>query len=148
MAPADHHDAQLKGTVDVIYAYEPTIAVALSSQPVRKLHGSVYAQMLSPNPISLSVISTEFLKKHPETARSLIRALERGMAYMKRDDSRTRRILEEEMKLSRQAADRCVFLYMVGHEQIDSALLQRFANMLTGIGELEEHVNIESLIYP
>jgi len=148
MAPADHLDALLKGAVDVIYAYEPTIAVALSSQPVRKLHGSVYAQMLSPNPISLSVISTEFLKKHPETARSLIRALERGMAYMKQDDSRTRRILEKEMKLSRQAADRCVFLYMVGHEQIDSALLQRFANILTGIGELEEHVNVESLIYP
>jgi NitT/TauT family transport system substrate-binding protein len=148
MAPVNHLDALLEGVVDVIYAYEPTIAVALSSQSVRKLYGSVYAQMLSPNPISVSVISTEFLKKHPETARSLIRALERGMAYMKEDDSRARSILEKEMKLSRQAADRCVFLYMVGHERIDPALLQRFANILADSGELEEHVNVENLIYP
>jgi len=147
MPPADHLAALLEGSVDVIYAYEPTIAIALSKGGVKQLHGSVYADMLSPNPISVSVISTAFLQKHPETAAKVIRALERAMNYMKEQDRETRQILVKRMKLSEDAANRCVFLYMLGHEQIDSALFQRFADMLTGLGELKGHVRVDSLVY-
>lgn len=147
MAPANHLDALLEDSVDVIYAYEPTIAIALSKGGVKQLHGSVYAEMLSPNPISVSVISTAFLQRCPETAVKVIRTLERAMNYMKEEERETRRILVKRMKLSEDAANRCVFLYMLGHKQIDLALLQRFADMLTAVGELKGHVKVDSLIY-
>ena len=147
MAPANHLDALLKGSVDVIYAYEPTIAIALSKGAVKKLYGSVYADMLSPNPISVSVVSTSFLRCHPETAAKVICALERAMKYMREQDKETQSILAEQMKLSRDAANRCVFLYMLGHEQIDLAVFQRFADMLTELGELKGHVVVDSLVY-
>jgi len=147
MSPQNHLAALLKGSVDAIYAYEPTIAIALSKGAVKQLHGSVYAEMLSPNPISVSVVSTTFLQKHPETAAKVIHALERAMNYMKEQDRETRHILVKQMKLSKDAVNRCVFLYMLGHEQIDPAIFQRFADMLTSIGELKGHVRVDDLIY-
>ncbi|MHC4572128.1 MAG: ABC transporter substrate-binding protein [Planctomycetota bacterium] len=145
--PANHLAALNEGSVDAIFAYEPTIAIALSKGGVRQLHGSVYAEMLSPNPISVSVVSTAFLQEHPETAVNVIRVLERAMDYMKEQDTETRQILAKQMKLSEEAASRCVFLYMLGHEQIDSALFQKFADMLTNLGELKGHVKVDNLIY-
>jgi len=145
--PANHLAALNEGSVDAIFAYEPTIAIALSKGGVRQLHGSIYAEMLSPNPISVSVVSTAFLQNHPETASKVIRTLERAMDYMKEQDRETRQILVKRMKLSEEAASRCVFLYMLGHEQIDSALFQSFADMLTELGELKGHVKVDSLIY-
>ena len=147
MSPQEHLAALLQGQVDVIFAYEPTIAIALSGDGVRQIHGSVYAQMLSPNPISVSVVSTAFLQKHPEAAIKVIRALEKAMNYMKQQDKEARQLLIERMKLSDDAANRCVFLYMLGHEKIDSALLQRFADMLTALGELKGSVKADTIIY-
>jgi ABC-type nitrate/sulfonate/bicarbonate transport system substrate-binding protein len=147
MSPANHLDALQKGSVDVIYAYEPTIAIALSTGDVARLHGSVYADMLSPNPISVSVVSSRFLQRHPQTAAKVISALERAMEYMTDKDKETRSILMRKMNISRDAANRCVFLYMLGHEQIDSAVFQRFANMLTEIGELRGCIKVDSLMY-
>jgi len=147
IVPANHLAALLEGSVDVIYAYEPTIAIALSKGGVKQLHGSVYAEMLSPNPISVSVASTAFLQKHPETAAKVIHALERAMNYMKEQDKEARQILVKRMNLSEDAVNRCVFLYMLGHEQIDSALFQRFADMLTALGELNGHVMVDSFVY-
>ena len=147
MSPVNHLDALQKGSVDVIYAYEPTIAIALSTGDVKKLHGSVYADMLSPNPISVSVVSSTFLQRHPKTAAKVISALQRAMEYMREQDGVARSILAEQMDLSREAANRCVFLYMLGHEQIDSAVFQRFADMLTELGELKGCVTVDSLMY-
>ncbi|UCC21887.1 MAG: ABC transporter substrate-binding protein [Planctomycetota bacterium] len=147
MSPASHLDALQKGSVDVIYAYEPTIAIALSTGDVKKLHGSVYADMLSPNPISVSVVSSRFLQRHPKTAAKVISALQRAMEYMREQDGVARSILAGQMNLSREAANRCVFLYMLGHEQIDSAVFQRFVDMLTELGELKGCVTVDRLVY-
>lgn len=147
MPPQDHLAALLQGQVDVIFAYEPTIAVALSAGGVKKIHGSVYARMLSPNPISVSVVSTEFLQKHPQTAVKVIRALEKAMKYMKQHDKEARRLLVERMNLSADAANRCVFLYMLGHEKIDPPLLQQFADMLTALGELKATIKTDTILY-
>ena len=69
------------------------------------------------------------------------------MNYMRDHDAEARQILVEQMKLSEDAASRCVFLYMLTHEQIDSAVLQRFADMLTELGELKGRVIVDGLVY-
>jgi ABC-type nitrate/sulfonate/bicarbonate transport system substrate-binding protein len=147
MSPVKHLSALLEGLVDAVHAYEPTIATALSGKGVKELHGSVYAEMFSPNPISVSVASAAFLEEQLETAGKVIGALERAMKYMKEEDGETRDILAKAMELSEETAKSCVFLYMLGHEQIDPAVLQGFADMLTAVGELKGQVNAEGLLY-
>lgn len=147
LPPAQHLGSLKAGFVDAVHAYEPTIAIALSKGGVRKLRGSVYAAMLSPNPISVSVVSAEFLKNHPKTAAKTISALQRACKFMKENDTETRSILLKQMKLSKDAANRCSLLYMLPHDQIDPANFQRFADILTELGEISRPIRTKPLIY-
>ena len=103
--------------------------------------------MLSPNPISVSVVSAEFLKNHPKTAAETIAALERACKFMKENDTETRSILLKQMDLFQEVANRCSLLYMLPHDQIDSANFQRFADILTELGEIKGTIQADTLLY-
>jgi len=139
--------ALVEGSIDALHAYEPTTAIAMSKGGVRQISGSVYAEMLSPNPQGVAAVSTAFLTAHPLVAKKLIRALERGMVYMKEHDAESRKILVSRMKLSEDAAKRCVFLYMLPHSDIRSDILQQYADLLTGLKELDGHVDVQTILY-
>lgn len=145
LPPSAHLSSLSIGFVDAAHAYEPTIA--LSKGGVKKLHGSVYADLLSPNPISVSVVSTEFLKNHPQTTAKTIAALERAAKFMKENDTETRSILKKQMDLSKDAANRCSLLYMLPHDQLDPANFQRFADILTELGEIEKRISTTNILY-
>jgi len=147
LLPAEHLDALKIGFVDAVHAYEPTIAVALSQGSAEVLHGSVYAAILSPNPISVSVVSADFLKNHPQTAAKTISALQLAAAFMKENDKETRSLLAKYLKISQDAANRCSLLYMLPHDKIDPANLQQFADILTDLGELNAHLSADTLLY-
>ncbi len=148
LPPSTHLGSLQVGFVDAVHAYEPTIAIALSKGGVRKLHGSVYAAMLSPNPISVSVVSAEFLKNHPNTAAKTISALQQACKFMKENDKETRSILLKQMDISKDAANRCSLLYMLPHDQIDPANFQRLADILTELGEIEKRIATTNILYP
>jgi len=147
LQPSQHLDSLKVGFVDAVHAYEPTIAIALSKDGVKKLHGSVYAAILSPNPISVSVVSAEFLKNHPKTAAKTISALQQACKFMKENDTETRSILLKQMALSKDAANRCSLLYMLPHDQIDPANFQKFADILTELGEIKGPIQADTLLY-
>jgi NitT/TauT family transport system substrate-binding protein len=145
--PQNHLTALLKGSVDAIHSYEPTTAIALSKGGVRQLYGSVYADMLEPNPQGVAVISTRFVKQHPREAKKVIRSLERAMVFMREHDSESREILAKRMNLDTAVATRSVFLYMLPHKEIDHVIVQRYADMLTHLGEIKGQIKMDSLIY-
>lgn len=145
--PQSQLAALQEGSIAALHAYEPTTAIALSSGDVRMLHGSVYAEMLEPNPQGVAVVSAEFAKSSPEKAASTIRALERAMTFMTENDAESRTILSNRLGLPQAVADTMIFLYMVGHDDISSATLQSYADMLTELGELPENLDVTELIY-
>ena len=147
MPPQNHITALLEGSVDAVHTYEPTTAIALSRGGVRQLYGSVYADMISPNPQGIAAAGTSFVTKYPQAAAKVVHALEKAMVFMKEHDIETRQILIKRMQLSEGTANRCVFLYMVPHKKIDMVVFQRYADMLTDIGELNGHVDVKKLIY-
>lgn len=147
MPPQNHLTALLEGSVDAVHAYEPTIAIALSRGGVRQLYGSAYAEMLDRNPQGVAVISARFVQEHPETARKVIRALERAMAFMREHETEARQILAKRMNLNPAVADRSVFLYMLPHREIDASIFQRYSDMLTELDELKGRVSVDGLLY-
>ncbi|MBI2192043.1 MAG: ABC transporter substrate-binding protein [Planctomycetes bacterium] len=147
MPPQNHLTALLEGSVDAVHAYEPTIAIALSRGGVRQLYGSAYAEMLDRNPQGVAVISVRFAQEHPETARKVIRALERAMVFMREHEAEARQILARRMNLQPEVANRSVFLYMLPHREIDSSIFQRYSDMLTELGELKGRVTVDGLLY-
>ena len=136
-----------EGSIAAVHAYEPTTAIALSNGEARALHGSVYAEMLEPNPQGVAVVSARFASEYPGIAASAIRALERAMDFMKESDAGSRAILSSRLDLPDAAADAMIFLYMVGHGDIPTATLQSYADMLAELGELPESLDVSELIY-
>lgn len=147
MPPQNHLTALLEGSIDAVHAYEPTIAISLSRGGVRQLYGSAYAEMLDQNPQGVAVVSTDFLQEEPQTARKVIRALERGMVFMREQDAEARQILARRMSLDPAVANRSVFLYMLPHGEIDASIFQKYADMLTELGELQDSISVEGLLY-
>lgn len=147
MPPQNHLTALLEGSVDVIHAYEPTTSFALTKGGVRHLYGSIYADMISPNPQGVAAVGTSFIAKNPEIANKVIRAFERAMIFMKEHDTETRQILAKRMNLPDAVAKRCVFLYMIPHKEINIPIFQRYADMLIDIGEISSHIKVDNLIY-
>ena len=145
--PQSQLAALLEGSIAALHAYEPTTAIALSNGEARILHGSVYAEMLEPNPQGVAVVSSRFASEYPEKAASAIRALERAMDFMRENDAASRTILVSRLELSEAAADAMVFLYMVGHEDVSETTLQNYADMLTGLGELPASLDVSEMIY-
>jgi ABC-type nitrate/sulfonate/bicarbonate transport system substrate-binding protein len=145
--PQNHLTVLLGGSVDAVHAYEPTIAIALSHGGVRQLYGSVYAEMLDRNPQGVAVVSSKFIDEHSETAKKVIGALERAIVFMREHEVEARQILAKRMNLEAPAANRSIFLYMIPHREIDVSILQRYADMLTELGELKSRVEVDNLLY-
>lgn len=144
--PQNQLTALLEGSIDVLHAYEPTTAIALTRSGVRQLYGSVYADMLEPNPQGVAVVSSKFLKGHPDEASKVMKALERAMLFMKENEAKSRQILAKRLKLNEKVAQRSVFLYMVPHKDIDARVFQKYADMLSDLGEIRGHLKVEPLI--
>lgn len=147
MPPQNHITALVEGSMDAVHAYEPTTAIALSRGGVRQFYGSVYAEMLDKNPQGVAAVATSFLQEHPDAAKKVIRALERGMVFMREQEAEARQILGVRMKLEPSVANRSVFLYMLPHNEIDASILQTYADMLAGLGELKTTVRVDGLLY-
>lgn len=147
MPPQNQLTALLEGAIDALHAYEPTTAIALNKGGIRKLHGSVYADMLDPNPQGVAVVSSKFEKEYPQTAKKLIRAMEKAMVFMREHDAEARQIMAKRLKLDESVAKSSVFLYMLPHKEIDRTVFQSYADMLSGLGELKGKVSVDSLIY-
>ena len=145
--PQTQLGALLEGSIDALHSYEPTTAIALARGGVRKLFGSVYAELLEPNLQGVGVVSARFLREQPETARKVIRALEKAMAFMRQNEAETRQILGRRLKLEERVAQTSVLLDVQPHVEIDRGALQKYADMLSGLGELKGQVNVDGLIY-
>ncbi len=139
--------ALVEGSVAALHCYEPTTAIALSKGVARKLHDSVYAEMLDPNPQGVAVVSAKFMQEHPQTAKKVVHALERGMVFMREHDTEARQIMAKRLKLDDAVAKQAVFLYMLPHKDINAAVFQKYADMLTDLQELKGHVKVDGLLY-
>jgi NitT/TauT family transport system substrate-binding protein len=147
IAPDQNIDALTEGKVDAIYAYEPTVTAAAATPLLRKLYGSVYAALLSPNPISVSAINSGFAKEHPKTAASLITAFERAFDFLITNDEESRALLAKRTGLPQNVAEQCNLLYMLPHRKIDPENLRKFALLLEQIGEIKHPIKTETIIY-
>ena len=144
--PQNQITSLLAGNVDALHAYEPTIAIGME-KGLHRLYGSVYADMLEPNPQGVAVISTKFLNDHPSIASKIISVLEHGMVFMREDETEARKILAKRLNLEASVANRSGFLYMLPHNEIDSIIFQKYADMLVSLGEINGNIDVNSLLY-
>ena len=136
------------GAVDALFAYEPVTTTALVHGGYRQLFGSVYADLLNPCPIGASVISREFERDHPELAARAVHALQQGVDYMAAHPAESRTLLTKYIKLPPEIAARVNVADVTLSNQVDTANLQQFIDLLYQTGEIGERIDAHRLVDP
>ncbi len=147
IVPANQLPALYEGSIDALHAYEPTTAIALQSGNAKKLYSSIYAEQLNHNPQGVALISTKFISENPQLAKKTIKAFNQASDFISQNDAKTREIVVKYVKVDKSVADNVVFLYMSRSDKINKNVLQSYADMLYDIGEMENKIDVSTLLY-
>ena len=139
-------NALAKGEVDAVHAYEPALTIGILKFKFKKLHGSLYADQLSPNPIGVAAVNQAFVNNRPDVAKRAIAALDEANKYIRDNPAHARRILEQYTKAEKDLADNMNIMPMSQHSEIDSENLENYLQILKDINENKTTLNAKDLI--
>lgn len=148
LPPASHISALQSGAVDVLFAYDPTLTTLLQQGGFRRLHGSVFVAMLSPSPISSSIISRKFEREHPEAARRFVQALDQSVQMARQDPAEARLSLTNYTKLPLEVIPHVSLVADTLSTETSESSLQQFIDLMVDIGELPKKIAAKDLLSP
>ena len=147
LPPPSHLSALESGAVDALLAYEPTLTTSLSKGN-RRIFGSIYVDLLSPSPISASVVSRDFEKKYPEAAEAFISVIDEAVRAIRASPQEARPSLANYTKLPPDVIPKVNLVEDVLSTELNTGNLQAFIDLLVQIGELPKPVSASALVKP
>jgi len=148
LAPPAQLSALASGAVEALYAYEPTLTVALSKGGFRAISPSIYCSMLEPCPLVVSIIDRDFERKHPKEAAAAIGAINDAVTLMKKDPAKASESLVPYTKIDAGIAHKVSLQNMTVTGEMNVPNLQQFINILVDIGELQSAISADKLLAP
>lgn len=148
LAPQAQLSSLDSGAIDALFSYEPVTTTALVHGGYRALFGSVYADLLNPCPIGVSVISRGFERSQPQVAHRSVEALQDGIRYMAAHPDEARSLLPKFTKLPPEIAARVNISDVTLQNQVEVANLQAFIDLLYTAGEIPEKIDAHRLVDP
>jgi ABC-type nitrate/sulfonate/bicarbonate transport system substrate-binding protein len=136
LPPSSQLSALESGSVDALLAYEPTLTIALRQGDFRQLYGSIYAALQSPSPISASIISRDFERKHPEEAKRFINALDEAVKSIRSDKTTALYSLTNFTKVPANIVTNVNTLDDTSSSEVDQECLRHFISLMEKIGEI------------
>ena len=96
LPPQTHIEALASGQVDALYTLEPLVTVAIIKGIGEMLiQGSNSTYIVNPFPGGTYIVSTEFYKQHPTTARKVIDAIYRAVDFIRSNEVEARKYYEK-----------------------------------------------------
>ncbi len=148
LAPQAQLSSLESGVVDALFSYEPVTTTALVHGGYRALFGSVYADLLNPCPIGVSVISRDFERSQPQLAQRSVKVLQDGILFMAAHPADARALLPKFTKLPQEIAARVNVSDVTLQNQVDVANLQAFIDLLYASGEIPQKIDAHRLVDP
>lgn len=147
LPPTTQLQALSSESIHALLAFEPTTAIAIESGNYRKLYSGVWAEIMNHNPLGVAVISNKFIQEKPNLAKKTVEVFDKAHRFMITNDQETRTIIAKYVQLKPEIADRVVPLYFGQNKDIDPILLQQFIDLLVDIGEINNRVEAQVIIY-
>lgn len=145
LPPPSHLSALETGAVDALLAYEPTLSTALD-QGARRIFGSIFADLLSPSPISSSVVSRKFASEHPDVFKKFAAVLDQAITQIRHDTASCRPSLVTHTKITPQVAEMVNLVPDVLSSELKPDAVQAFVDLLVSLGELPKKVDAHALL--
>jgi NitT/TauT family transport system substrate-binding protein len=146
LAPAAQLASLESGAVDALFSYEPVTTTALVHGGSRALYGSVYADLLNPCPIGVSVISRNFERKNAALAARSVRVLQEGIQFMAAHPQEARTLLPKFTRIKPEIAARVNVSDVTLQNQVDVRNLQQFIDLLYDSGEIPQKIDAHRLV--
>ena len=145
LPPPSHLSALSAGSVDALFAYEPTLRVA-ENGGAKRIFGSVFVALGDPSPISASVVSRTYERHNVEEVKKFAVVLDRAIRAIREDPAAARQTLIAHTKLAPEVAPKVRLVADVLSTETDPALVQRFVDLLVQIGELKSPIEAIRLL--
>ncbi len=147
--PQNHITALEAGSVDALYAYEPTLTIALEVAGARRIAGSIYAELSANTPVAAGMIRAELVATDKKTADKIVKAIDRANSFINADenDKTVREIAMKSFNLQQEVADTVSLPYMGVSNNVDTAAFATFVDLLVTIGELKASPDLSTMFY-
>jgi ABC-type nitrate/sulfonate/bicarbonate transport system substrate-binding protein len=134
------------GAIDALFSYDPLVLT--SEGRYRALSNSVYAELIEPCPLGVSVVARDFERAHRQTAARTTSALQQAIAFMGAHPNEVKPLLPRFTKMLPETAARVNVADITLSNDVDAAVLQRFIDLLHEIGEIPERIDAHRLVDP
>ncbi len=135
------------GAIAALFSYDPLTLIAEPGL-YRALTGSIYAELVEPCPVGVSVISRAFERAQPESAARAAAVIQEAIAYTGAHPREATALLPRFTRMTPEMASRVNVTDITLSNDVDAAVLQRFIDMLHQIGEIPESIDAHRLIDP
>ncbi len=136
LPPNAHLSALESGAVDALLAYDPTLTIALKQGGFRQVFGSIYAALLSPNPISATIISRDFERKNAQATKQFIQGLDEAITFIRSNRAVALSSLTNYTKVPADVAPYVNTLDDSLSIEVDEKNVQDFIGLMESIGEV------------
>lgn len=150
IAPQLQPQALEAGSVDAIYAFDPTATISLENFDTKILHTLDRTSIFSIDPYygGSLIISTRFTKENPKTAIKTIKALDKAVDYVNSNDVESKLILAKYTPLDEELAPKLRGkFFFLKPEEINENILQRQANLFFDRGVIKDNVVVEGIVF-
>lgn len=144
--PSLHLQSLAKGEVEALHAYEPTVTLGLIQQGYRRLHTSIYAEQLSPNPIGVAAVSAKWYAANKAAGQALFRALDRAVHYIATNPEAARVILSVYTGAPASVTEKMHIMPLSTSDAIDRENLGAYIDILQELGEISSPVPVASIV--
>ncbi len=147
LPPSQQLAALSAGSIDALFAYEPTVSTGLVSNKMRKVYGSVYAELVEHNPLGAGLLTTKFITEHPQEAQKVVAALNRAYDYIRTNEKETREITASIFKFSPEVTNAVSLCYTNHSDQMDKGTVDKLVNLFVSSGELKSKPDLTNAYY-
>ncbi len=145
LPPQTHIEAFASGQVDALYTLEPLVTVALMKGIGEMLiQGSNSTYIVNPFPGGTYIVSTEFYRKHPKTARKVISALYKGVEFIRKNEEESRKYYEKYTPIKGEVAIQTHIGAWWKLEEVEKDKVQELADILYENKILKKHAETEN----
>ena len=138
----------MSGSIDALNAMEPIKTIAINNGNVVKIFDSVTEDVLKNNPNGVSLINTNFLSESPETAKEVMRIIEKSFRYIEENDEDIRtNIIPKYLKLNSEVSNKVVIIPQYTSEDINKEVVQDYAELMLEFGEISKRVNTSNMFH-
>ena len=145
LAPPVQLAGLMSGGVDALLAYEPLPTIAIETEAVKAIYGSVFSELLENTPVGLGVISRSYERAHPQAAKQAVALMDDAHRIVAERPSEALPVLGGLLSVPEALRPKMHLTPMTQSNAIDVAQLQKWINLMVEIGELPRPISAQAL---